>query len=269
MLKQNFHTHTNRCGHATGEDEEYVLEAIKAGVQVLGFSDHAAYKTPFPTERMNYSQVPEYFASIKTLKEKYKDQIELHLGMEVECYQSQWDTLKMWREETEYCILGQHNLELDTSSSYTFKTPEELNQYVDQIAYACRHNLCDYIAHPDVCMWSYPKVDNDVREVAERIAYIAHKYDVPVELNCGSGVKYGYQQYQDGERYAYPVRVFFEEFAKQDCKVIIGLDIHDPKLFRTDEYINRALSVIEGLNCNIVDNYDLIGEAAKRKKLFY
>ncbi len=269
MLKQNFHTHTKRCGHAIGEDEDYVKEAIKAGVKILGFSDHAPYKKPWPTERMNYEQVDEYFSSIRSLKEQYKDQIEIHLGMEVEFYPSQWETLKKWREETEYCILGQHNLELDQYSSYTFQTPDMLQTYADRIAYACQHNLCDYIAHPDVCMWSYPRIDGDVRALAERIAEISHTYDVPVELNCGSGVKYGYQQYRDGSRYAYPVRAFFEEFAKQDCKIIIGLDIHDPKLFHTDEYINRALSVIEGLDCNIVDNYDLITEAAKRKKLFY
>ena len=30
----------------------------------------------------------------------------------------------------------------------------------------------------------------------------------------------------DGERYAYPTRIFFEEFAKEKCPIIIGLDVH-------------------------------------------
>ena len=42
----NFHNHTYRCGHATGTDEEYVLEAIKNGYEVMGFSDHAPYLFP-------------------------------------------------------------------------------------------------------------------------------------------------------------------------------------------------------------------------------
>ncbi len=29
MQKFNYHTHTERCGHAQGNDEAYVLEAIK------------------------------------------------------------------------------------------------------------------------------------------------------------------------------------------------------------------------------------------------
>ena len=42
MIKANYHTHTARCGHAIGTDEEYVQAAIQAGLKTLGFSDHAA-----------------------------------------------------------------------------------------------------------------------------------------------------------------------------------------------------------------------------------
>ena len=64
MIERNFHTHTSRCGHAVGTDEEYVQAAIQAGVKVLGFSDHAPYKDPEPTERMNIEQVDDYFSCI-------------------------------------------------------------------------------------------------------------------------------------------------------------------------------------------------------------
>ena len=37
----NYHSHTSRCGHAVGTDEEYVKAAIAAGYQKMGFSDHA------------------------------------------------------------------------------------------------------------------------------------------------------------------------------------------------------------------------------------
>ena len=37
-MKTNYHTHTARCMHATGSDEDYVLSAIKGGYQELGFS---------------------------------------------------------------------------------------------------------------------------------------------------------------------------------------------------------------------------------------
>ena len=42
----NYHTHTYRCGHAVGEDRQYVETAIERGLKVLGFSDHVPM--PFP-----------------------------------------------------------------------------------------------------------------------------------------------------------------------------------------------------------------------------
>ena len=43
-MKTNYHTHTTRCHHATGSDEEFVLSAIKGGYQEIGFSDHTPWK---------------------------------------------------------------------------------------------------------------------------------------------------------------------------------------------------------------------------------
>ncbi|MBS5274609.1 MAG: hypothetical protein KHY24_00580 [Clostridiales bacterium] len=42
----NLHSHTYRCHHAKGTDEEYVLSAIKNGYTEMGFSDHAPYIFP-------------------------------------------------------------------------------------------------------------------------------------------------------------------------------------------------------------------------------
>lgn len=44
-MRTNYHTHTTRCLHATGSDEEFVLSAIKGGYQELGFSDHTPWNT--------------------------------------------------------------------------------------------------------------------------------------------------------------------------------------------------------------------------------
>ena len=83
----NYHTHTYRCGHAIGSDEDYVLAAIKAGYKTLGFSDHAPYRHyPNPRIHMNWDQIDDYLSSIAALKEKYHDQIDIHVGFESEFY---------------------------------------------------------------------------------------------------------------------------------------------------------------------------------------
>ena len=269
MITTNWHTHTKRCGHAIGEDEEYVQAAIQAGLKTLGFSDHAPYLEPLPSERMNYEQYPEYLQSIASLKEKYADQIRIYTGLEVEYYPDQWEQLSSYRKQLDYCILGQHTLTFEGLSSYQIQNGDALMRYVNAIEQACVHGLCDYIAHPDVALWTYPVMDGSVRAAAERIADISLQYNMPLELNCGSGVYRGLKEYEDGERYGYPTRAFFEVFAEKQCPVIIGMDIHDPQKFLTDLYLERALSVIRDLNCNVLYDFDLVQAAEKRKREFY
>ena len=46
--KVNFHTHTYRCKHAVGNEEDYVIEAINQNLTTLGMSDHG----PYPDDRL-------------------------------------------------------------------------------------------------------------------------------------------------------------------------------------------------------------------------
>ena len=72
-LVTNYHTHTKRCGHAYGEDEDFVLSAIKYGIKELGFSDHISFKNiSAPYMRQDRSMLSDYISSISHLKEKYK-----------------------------------------------------------------------------------------------------------------------------------------------------------------------------------------------------
>ncbi len=83
MRKTNYHTHTARCMHANGKDEEYVLAAIEAGYEELGFSDHTPWKydSDFVAHmRMRLDQFDEYYNSIKKLQEKYKNDIKNLIG---------------------------------------------------------------------------------------------------------------------------------------------------------------------------------------------
>ena len=80
----NFHTHTKRCLHAYGTEEDYIKAAVSEGLVMLGFSDHA----PFPDYdfgmRMPYSELDDYISTLDILKEKYKNKIKLFRGLEIE-----------------------------------------------------------------------------------------------------------------------------------------------------------------------------------------
>ena len=81
--------HTYRCMHASGTDEEYVLSAIKNGYEEIGFSDHSPWKydSNFVAHmRMKDSQFHDYYRSVSALKEKYKNQISIKIGLECEYF---------------------------------------------------------------------------------------------------------------------------------------------------------------------------------------
>ena len=89
MRKTNYHTHTKRCMHACGKDEEYVLAAIANGYEELGFSDHTPWKydTDYVAHmRMRLDQAQEYLESIDALKQKYQDKIHILKGFECEYF---------------------------------------------------------------------------------------------------------------------------------------------------------------------------------------
>lgn len=78
----NFHSHSLHCD---GKEplEEYVKAAIEKKFKHLGFSAHSPL--PFPNE---WSLTPEsfkqYVQNARHLIEKYKDDIQLHLGLEID-----------------------------------------------------------------------------------------------------------------------------------------------------------------------------------------
>lgn len=79
MIKQNLHTH---CTYCDGKNtlEEMVLEAISRNFTILGFSSHAY--SPQDEVGMPKDIQEIYCKEILELKEKYKDQIQIFLGIE-------------------------------------------------------------------------------------------------------------------------------------------------------------------------------------------
>jgi hypothetical protein len=85
----NFHTHTPRCCHASGTEEEYVRCALNAGLQTLGFSDHTPYPFPngyYSTFRMFPDELPGYVAAVEDVRKRFAGQLQIHLGVEAEYY---------------------------------------------------------------------------------------------------------------------------------------------------------------------------------------
>ena len=223
----NYHTHTYRCGHAEGTEQEYVERALDAGLQILGFSDHTPqdYFDSTPRNRpirMMPEELPDYAAAVRSLREEYRGRIEIRLGVEAEYYPRYFPRLiEMLRKNgVEYMILGQHFLGNEVDEPYAGRPSFDrklLERYVAQTAEAMETGLFSYFAHPDLIHYigSGKNYEREMRKLCRK----ARETNTPLELNL-LGVR---------EKRHYPRLAFWEIAAEEGNDVILGCDAHRPQ----------------------------------------
>ena len=140
----NYHTHTTRCGHAEGTEEEYILTALRCGFKVLGFSDHTpwAYATPGFVSRIRMlpSQLDDYVLTLRGLREKYADKLHIRIGLEAEYFPA-------------------------------------------YLVEALETGLYRYLAHPDLFLNRVTAFDADAEKACRDICAAAARLDIPLEYN--------------------------------------------------------------------------------------
>ncbi len=250
----NFHTHTYRCWHANGSDQQFVEAAIDAGVKVLGFSDHAPVPNCFKTEdRMTNEESYEYIDSINFLKEKYKDKIEILVGFECEWLFDRIDHLKDLKERSDYLILGQHERYLiGDRYDYTFYANDDaLRRYRDEVIEAIKSGLFSYLCHPEYVLLGRRTFNSTCEEIFNDICKTAKEYDLPLEINLKGFENKG--NFDGKIQPYYPLRKFWEIASKYKNKAIFGFDAHRPKDMYRGMLISEVLKLLEGLDIEIID----------------
>lgn len=257
MLK-NYHTHTSLCRHAVGTMEEYVKAAIDGGLQVLGFSDHIPV-IGFPDDyysswRMRPEELPIYVQMVRSLQEKYKDKILIRLGFEMEYYPDCFEKTLRFLEQAsyDYLILGQHAIYNEYDGTYANRPGMDeciLQQSVKQAVQGMKTGVFSCLAHPDLC--GNVVDDERYRQIMQPLLETALEMDIPLECNL-LGVR---------DRRHYPTRRFFEIAAEYGCKVILGVDAHDPDALRNHEDEREALQLLAECGVtNIVEDIRLKGD---------
>ena len=82
MSPSNFHSHCTFCD-GRSHPEDFIRFAISKHFRAYGFSSHS----PLPFEtfwNMSACDMDEYINEINRLKEKYSEQIEIYLGLEID-----------------------------------------------------------------------------------------------------------------------------------------------------------------------------------------
>ncbi|MGL4972186.1 MAG: histidinol-phosphatase [Culicoidibacterales bacterium] len=259
MTKVNFHTHTKRCKHAFGEDEQYVQAAISQGLTALGFSDHA----PFPDgrwsfSRMSFTDLASYCEHIRQLAKVYQQQIDIILGLEIEYDPAQLDYYAQLLNEYEldYLLLAQHyfiDMDDQEHSSFQITRARDLELYAYSLIEAMETGIFGFVAHPDVMFNSYPAWDETCIKVSKAILQAAQDLQLPLELNA-NGLRKGLQDFADEKRYPYPHYRFWELAKDYDVPVVINSDCHHYQEVY-DQAVEQAHMIAKELGLRVVTRF--------------
>ena len=241
---KNYHSHTYRCGHAWGTDEEFIEAAIDAGFTTLGISEHSPW--PFTDgyhdidtrQRITVEALDAYLADMQALKEKYKDRIDIKVGLECEYFPRYFDWLRSVKDKLDYLLLGVHCSEHDEHLTHYYarhNTPEQMAEYLRCVLAGMESGLFAYLAHPELCFADYPVYDDMCKEVVHSICTRAKQLDMPLEYNL-YGIDKQFRNRQKG--LGYPCRLFWEEAAKYGCRAIIGVDAHRPEHYNRQRFLD-------------------------------
>lgn len=248
-MNYNYHTHTYRCRHAEGSEEEYIQRAIQCGIKYMGFSDHIPFRCSDGYEaghRVPFAEGRSYVEDISALREKYKDQIDIKIGFETEYYPDDFETILKGAVDfgAEYLILGQHYLGNEhLGGAHTIlatENKEDLIKYAALVISAIKSGFITYVAHPD--MINFVGDQESYKNEMRKICVASREYNVPLEINF-LGI-HGHRNY--------PNEAFWKIAGQESSPVTFGFDAHDPQRAFDGESLKYAQKLVRRYDLNYI-----------------
>ncbi len=219
----DLHNHTTRCNHAEGTVDEYVQKAIELGIDIYGFSEHAPMNFD-PHYRLQFEEMTAYSTDILQAKEKYKNDIQILLGYEVDWLQGHMSD-KVLHADVDYLIGSVHFID-----KWSFDNPEFIggweNKDIDAIWKAyfeateamAKSGKFDVAGHLDLIKVFKFMPKQDVRVLAKNVLKAIKKSNMVIEVNTAGLRK------PVGE--LYPSRALLEESYALNIPITFSSDAH-------------------------------------------
>jgi histidinol-phosphatase (PHP family) len=249
MVYEDWHTHNEGCKHAKGKIEDYIRTAIELKLQTIGISDHFPYEFLEDIERIPYEEyaitLPEierYLTNSEDLREKFKDDIIVRIGFEIDYFKNQESALnthlKPIKKRLDFILGSIHILNFfNGKGAWGFDDSRFRKDYdyygADKVYVFYYQSLqkminsdgfnFDILAHFDL-----PKKFNDIptnKELVDnemmKTLELIKKRDITMEINTGGLRKDCKEQY--------PSKKIIEEMYSLDIPILLGSDAHKPE----------------------------------------
>ncbi len=255
-MLSTYHTHSLFCDGAM-MPEDYVIAAIEKGFSTLGFSSHApvAFETDWTMRREN---LEKYIEIIQWLKEKYKNKIQLYLGLETDYYPGGPDYRSL--PDLDFTIGSVHFIYHKATNRYMALdgTVDEFRETRDTVFLGNAEKLVkayytlltemvqkrtpDIVGHLDILKKNnfgsrfFNESETWYRSLVEQALIEVKAHDVIVEVNTG-GISRGYT------KEVYPSGWILKMMREMDIPIVLNSDAHHPDWI--DAYYDKALQIIK------------------------
>lgn len=259
MHLTNLHTHTNFCDGKYSA-ENMIIAAINSNMQSIGISSHGPTQFVSNWNIQKYN-VEKYITEIEILKEKYKDTIEIFIGMELDYIPGVGfeETSIELIDRLDYYIGSVHYLDtfkngvmwavdynieeliLGIKESFNGNTKLAVETYYNHISEMVAKYEPPIIGHLDLFKKNnknnilFDEKSDWYIQVIEKCLNIIKKTSSIIEVNTG-GIARGYTNEQ------YPSTFILKMIKEKGIPIIINSDAHD----------------INGIACNFDEMYKLV-----------
>ncbi|HFS82571.1 MAG TPA: histidinol-phosphatase HisJ family protein [Epsilonproteobacteria bacterium] len=222
-MRIDLHNHTTRCHHADGTIDAYIQRAIELGIDIYGFSEHAPMDFD-PGYRLSFEEMEAYCHDVLSAREKYKDQIEILLGYEVDYLPGHMDQ-RVLRADVDYLIGSVHFID-----KWSFDNPEFIGGWkernIDEIWQAyfeateamAKTGYFDIVGHLDLIKVFKYMPQKDTRLLAQSSLRAIKKQNMILELNT-AGLRKPVSE-------IYPSRALLQEAYALGIPITFSSDAH-------------------------------------------
>ncbi len=229
-MMTNFHTHST-FSDGNNSCEEIVRSAIQLGMPSIGISDHG-----YTSHDLSYcmKDTEAYRREVLRLKEKYRDKIEIYLGVEEDIEE------RLTRQDFDYILGSSHYFLIDGRYYPIDLSRECIGEALTlcggdrlKLAESYFSRFCDYILsrRPDIVghfdlITKYDEEgepfflgDREYEALAEKYIRIAAGSGCIFEMNTGA-ISRGYR------KTPYPTGDLLRILKDEDCPIILSSDSH-------------------------------------------
>jgi histidinol-phosphatase (PHP family) len=247
------HMHTELCGHAVGEVEEYAAVAERRGMAGIIVTCH----NPMPVEdfggrvtRMREDEFPTYLAMVQAAAETWAGRVDIRLGLECDYFPGYESYLKDQLASAPFHhVLGSIHPHFPVWQNRFFGADVATTwvNYFQQVAEAAETGLFDTMSHPDLIknwfaqQWNPGQVMEEICECLDRVAATG----VAMELNTSGMYK--------PVREMNPGVAILEQMRQRNIPVVVGADAHEP--MRTGEGYRRAYTLLHSVGYRSVSQF--------------